>query len=311
MRGGVRSRPGRSQGDDHEVRLGGDRPEPRWDVLRTRPRRPHEVVRETLGPFDGDDRHAPLDSQSDFLECALATSGEQGHARLRVRELVDEIEQQRRAPAAPLIAVRENEARVIWVERRDGRREPRASFAKVTNRAGATPSSVASASLSATALPSTAMTPDWVPPSTRIAPAAEPARTAPRSSRRPSRRPTSWSRDFAPPITSRTGQGRFSPRASTNCGAASRGPASAARAVPTPGNSMSMVSTARSFLWDPMALPFVDKIALPACPHTRMCRLGARPAHCHKRGKSPSATSTRGPSCAVAAMNRHTRASGS
>ena len=144
------------------------------------------------------------------------------------------------------------------------------------------------------------MTPDWVPPSTRIAP-AEPARTAPRSSRRPSRRPRPG-RGTSPADHQQDRAGPLQPESLNQL--RSSEPRSCKRGTRRPdAGELDVDGLDRPVV--PLgshgaSLHGQDRAA--ACPHTRMCRLGARPAHCHKRGKSPSATSTRGPSCAVAAI---------
>src|SRR6266550_8081400 len=116
----------------------------------------------------------------------------------------------------------------------------RSSPGYVTLSAGATPTRGTIASLAAAALPSTAMTPEAVPPSSTVAPVSPAALIAPRSSSRSSRGSTAGSIVAAPPMTSSTGRGSVNPSAWSSVAAVRRGPANTACARRSSPNSIGM-----------------------------------------------------------------------
>ena len=153
------------------------------------------------------------------------------------------------------------------------------SPSNVTLPAGATPRYGAEASLAATAWPSTAMTPDAVPPSMIVEPVSAAARTTPRSKSRSRRRSTAGSSDSAPPMTSRIGVGEGSSSASINALTDNRGPARTARATFPLSNVMAnglAPPPASGPMVPPAAGPWAESVA-PRLS-SRHLRRGLRPS---------------------------------
>ena len=79
-----------------------------------------ELVGQATGPLDHDDRHSAFDRETDLVDRVRPTAREDRHGGPRCRQLVERLEEQR-GLAAPLVAVGEDEVRVIWLElRRSG-----------------------------------------------------------------------------------------------------------------------------------------------------------------------------------------------